>query len=220
MWHGVIAMTYSVLMFYDDHRATVGKVFSRVAEAYCQRHGYHFKCHTQILDSRRNASWNKVLATRMLLDITCSDWVVWLDADVLIVNPEIPLHALTAPRHSTELLMSQDQWGPCAGFFCIYNGPWAKRLLDTWWFLGPTTLRDNRDCWEQDTIKLLMKYFPEITDRSELISENMVQNPTSTFASSALAMHYYGLPQEQAVKLAELVAAHGWTPVCHPSLTT
>jgi predicted O-methyltransferase YrrM len=56
---------------------------------YCQRWGYRWINQTESLDSSRPIAWSKVRA--ILGSIDDCDYLVWLDADTVIMNPTLPI---------------------------------------------------------------------------------------------------------------------------------
>ena len=104
--------------------------------AYCQRWGYVFECHAGTLDPSRPPAWSKLRIVRNLLDRY--QWVFWLDADALIMNPEVRAETLLDDRYNLILAKQPgpDPWGNHhlnTGSFFIKSDKWSKRLLDDWY---------------------------------------------------------------------------------------
>ncbi|MDC3332964.1 DUF273 domain-containing protein, partial [bacterium] len=59
---------------------------------YCQKHSYTYINDETIADSEREPYWNKVLLLEKYIDEY--DYLVWIDADMLIMNPEWTLESL------------------------------------------------------------------------------------------------------------------------------
>jgi len=188
-------MKFKVLMLYDAAYAIVGNATSSINRAYAHRWGYDFVCCPNRLDVRLRPAWSKFRLIEQEM-ATC-DWLLWLDADALIVNHDPPLENLV--REDKDLLLSTDSCGYCTGVFLIRNCAWSLQLMQAALFLGPLVLGDftkvivGRDySSEQDTLVALIKAFPWVSARCAGIPEDIVQCPESTFNAKALAMHFWG----------------------------
>lgn len=110
----------------DDFRERV-KLGIENKESYCKKYGYKFVCADKTLDTSRHPAWSKILlALETFNDPECK-WVVWLDADTLIMNKGIPLSDFIDPNYN--LIISQDWNGINSGVFFIKNCEWSKQLL-------------------------------------------------------------------------------------------
>jgi hypothetical protein len=176
-------------MLFDAGREEIGAVSSSVLSSYCERHGYAFRLHRELIDPSRNAAWNKLPAVRQALEE--SDWAFWFDADVFVVDPERRLEEFV--RDDVELVVSKDAYGLCTGFFGARSSAWTRQLLDTWWFLGSFRVDDeSREHWDQNTLKALVRGFPEIDERVDAVPEDVVANPESARSEvKPLAFHYW-----------------------------
>src|SRR5450432_1291489 len=64
--------------------------------AYCERHGYAYHAEYASMDPLRPPSWTKVLL--LLRHLGKYEWVLWLDADAVIVRPERKLEEIADPQ--------------------------------------------------------------------------------------------------------------------------
>jgi len=144
------------------------------------------------------------------------DRIVWIDADVLILNPRFPI----AEYLSTEkdLLFSLDAFGICTGVFAARNTQWTRDFLNALWLLraiDPTrqTEFDGRDTWEQNSIKALLRYFPNLRAHCGHMSESIVQNRLSKFSANAWLYHLWmeGRTSADMLRRRQYVSEHGWT---------
>ena len=85
-------------------------------------------CHTD----ERPASWSKILAVKHYLKDV--DWVMWLDADTIITNPDIRLESLL-PRSASgpDFVITVDGGGYNAGIWLMRRSEWSMAFLDRWW---------------------------------------------------------------------------------------
>ena len=186
-------MKIKIVMLYDEKRTLLGDLSAPVAHAYALKHGYEFVCYRTLLDPDRNGSWNKILAVRSQLG-TC-DWVLWLDADVIMLRNDLKLEEVIQTfSWDKPLMISQDKYGICFGVFCIKNCAWSLSFLDMLWLLGrvkPDPLFDGHDSWEQTTLKCLIHYSSDLRDQIAMLPEWLVANQNSYFWPDAWMNHYW-----------------------------
>lgn len=121
---------------------------------YAEKHGYGFLSERNYTAYDRPISWYKVRKILYLLEEY--DWVMWMDADSLIMNynikiediiekqvkrqdsvflsPEIgpnkePLECKLPELVSTDYIIAQDNYSPCMGVFMIRNSEWSKNFF-------------------------------------------------------------------------------------------
>ena len=158
-------------------------------QAYCKKHGYHLYDSSPYLDTTRPPSWSKIVAARRLLTLDEAkdgekpcDWVVWLDADTVVMNSQKKLEdILPSPTLKQDLVITRQKFGSYnAGAWMIRNTPWAIEFLDTWWgmekFVRPKGLSVSGD---NDALKHYLKE----TMTPEYFQEHVVVPPRCTFNS-------------------------------------
>jgi hypothetical protein len=60
-------------------------------DSYAKQHGYDTRLFTEILEKERHPSWSKIPALGLAIQESLYDFIVWMDDDIVITNPEIPL---------------------------------------------------------------------------------------------------------------------------------
>lgn len=113
---------------------------------YCRKHGYHLFDESMSLDNSRPPSWSKIRAVQRLLREEACDWVLWLDADTVIMNSEKRIEDfLPLPDSGIDLVLTgqkgpaqqesdpgpRDGWN--AGAWAIRNTEWSHQFLNAWW---------------------------------------------------------------------------------------
>lgn len=58
---------------------------------YCQRHGYDFIYCQHSKDFSRDLYWSKIQIVIETMTFHRCEWVVWVDADTLFMNMDVPL---------------------------------------------------------------------------------------------------------------------------------
>lgn len=127
------------------------RLAARSFRPFARRHGYDLHLHTEIVDPSRPAPWSKVPILRDLLERY--DKVVWLDSDLVIVDPreDLPDPDLMAlVEHTTK-----EGRMPNSGVWVLRGSEDARLFLDTVW--AQEDLIDHR-WWENAAICRLLGY--------------------------------------------------------------
>jgi hypothetical protein len=140
-------MRLALATLYTTEIARMAEVTNPSKRAYCERWGYDFACLEGTLDPDRPPAWSKVLFVRRLLDEY--DWVFWLDADALIMNPNVALEDLLDSRYSVILAKQPgpDPFGKLhlnTGSFFMRSDDWSRGFLDD--LYGQSQFIDH-PCW-------------------------------------------------------------------------
>lgn len=116
---------------------TVGKEYKKTVhyctetlKRYCTMHNYTlFTDETYVLHDR-DYMWSKIPLLREILPKY--DYVIWIDGDMMIMNPKIRLeHFIELYLGNKETMMSVDSGGQInTGFWVLKNTPYILRLLD------------------------------------------------------------------------------------------
>ncbi|KAL0045273.1 hypothetical protein WJX82_002436 [Trebouxia sp. C0006] len=111
--------------------------------AYSERHGYRYCEFNSRPDPTRGASWNKIAAS--LLVVHCSQYVLALDSDAVIVNYNLGIRDIFQEHgKSKDILFSKDYGGNSiinAGSMLIKRSKWSV------WFLQH--LYNEHRVWQQ-----------------------------------------------------------------------
>ena len=202
-------MKIAIIQLYDDGRKGYGDLTGDAASRYCDRHGYTYIRYREMIDPTLIPTWNKLLAVRK--ELPKFDWVLWLDADALIVNPGQRIEDIIAPYESgKDMLFSTDDQGLCAGVFFAKNTAWTSNFITAVLLLGE--LPDCGHLYEQKTIRTLFEQYPTVKEKIGLIPDSVIHYPYSQFNPHAFIMHYWAIsnPFEQAEINMRNIVKHGW----------
>jgi hypothetical protein len=127
----------------------------RTIGPYARRHGYDLELHTQPTDRTRPAPWSKIRILRELVERY--DLVVWLDADLVIVDARVDLASeLTEGRFLYLVEHSHNGWHmPNTGVMLLRSGTDAAKFLDDVWALDRYT---HHQWWENAAVCELLGY--------------------------------------------------------------
>eukprot|EP00613_Pedinella_sp_CCMP2098_P041141 CAMPEP_0171801136 /NCGR_PEP_ID=MMETSP0991-20121206/72086_1 /TAXON_ID=483369 /ORGANISM="non described non described, Strain CCMP2098" /LENGTH=306 /DNA_ID=CAMNT_0012412761 /DNA_START=324 /DNA_END=1241 /DNA_ORIENTATION=- len=104
-------------------------------QRYAARHNYELiTAGAGEIDPSRPPAWSKLLALRRHLPRF--DYLLFVDVDTLVMNPDITLDELVARGGSnSDLIFTEDWNGVNSGVFMVRNSTWTHWFLDEAW--GP-----------------------------------------------------------------------------------
>lgn len=108
------------------YEATLPGILSK--ERYCALHGYDFICFPEMLDLSRLPPWQKIKAVEQALQQY--DWILWSDADSIIMNEEISLEDLIDEEYSFIICFDEVSHVVNSGQFLIKNEDKSFDFLD------------------------------------------------------------------------------------------
>lgn len=104
--------------------------------AYAAKHNYKIVDASDWIDASRPPAWSKIRAVQRLLtdpEYDC-DWVVWMDADTLIMNSNIKLESLLPSDESANLVITEDHsFLYSSGVWMMRKSDWSLAFLEEWW---------------------------------------------------------------------------------------
>lgn len=185
-------------VYYDNGLEKCGNFLKEQLKIYCKNNKLEFSySHNPIGDTNRfpAPTWQKVFRMKYLLNkIRENDWVVWVDADMAILNSNINIKDLIL-QSEKDVIISKDWNGLCAAVIAIRNTKFGRDLLDSLCFLGDMDSKYNDDfgvgCGdkhEQNCLKTICKYFPYIRNGIDFFENIASDNPD--FNNPPLFWHY------------------------------
>ena len=101
---------------------------------YARKHEYNFYDGSDWMDTSRPPAWSKIKAVQHLLEEEKCDWVMWTDADTVIMNSDKKIEDFLPADPTKDLLVGSDKGGGYnSGVFVLRNSAWSKRFLQQWW---------------------------------------------------------------------------------------
>ncbi|MDM0114322.1 DUF273 domain-containing protein [Variovorax sp. J22R133] len=124
------ASRIAFVTLYTGHVATYARVAEHNVKRYCDRHGYAFHVYRSVpeaLGPQVKGNWAKAWVLQQHL--AQHDWVIWIDADMLFVNPAQRFDELLSGR---DLLFAKDigNWPVNSGLMAFRNTPSNAALLE------------------------------------------------------------------------------------------
>jgi mannan polymerase II complex MNN10 subunit len=117
---------------------------------YAQKHNYFLYDASDHMDTSRPPAWSKIKAVQYLLQEEQCDWVMWTDADTVIMNSDKKIENFLPADPTKDLLVGSDNGGGYnLGVFVVRNSAWSQRFLTQWWnmesFVNPPGLSLSGD---------------------------------------------------------------------------
>ena len=107
-------MNIGILTFYIGEKfINDTKYGRRVLVDYCKRHNYDFIDDSSISkDHDREVQWSKILMIQKYLkDENCYDYLVWIDADIFIMNSDITIESIIIRLMNNKHIMYSKDFG-------------------------------------------------------------------------------------------------------------
>lgn len=122
---------------------------------YAARHGFDLHLHTEPLERSRPAPWSKIPILHELLERY--ETVVWLDSDLVIVDPRPDLGSLLPPGRFLGLVEHRTKEGrmPNSGVLVLRSGAQAREFLERVWAQDDLI---EHQWWENAAICRLLGY--------------------------------------------------------------
>ena len=95
--------------------------------SYCTRHGYDFIEDESIYDTSKPIPWSKI--PLILKYINKYDYIVWIDADILIMNLNITIESIIEKYQNFDIICGSDWRMINTGFMIMTNSTFCKDFL-------------------------------------------------------------------------------------------
>lgn len=148
-------MKIAVLTFYKGEKFISDTKYARkVLLNYCNKYNYDFYDNIDdIINYDREIQWNKILMILKYLNLFKYDYLVWIDADIFIMNDKIPLESfIYRLMNDKHIMYSQDSgnW--------VNNGViFIKNTIDSINFFKETWNHTDQICREQGSMDYLYR---------------------------------------------------------------
>ncbi len=156
----------------------VGHEYEKLVEAgienkrsYCQKHGYDFIYSNEWLDPSRPIPWSKIKLLEEALKQSNYKWVLWTDADALIMNQGIRLEDIIDDKY--DFLITSDMHTINSGNFLLKNSDWSKQFLKT--IYAHTECIDH-PWWENQAILLEYQNSEEVQQKTRILPQRIMNS--------------------------------------------
>jgi hypothetical protein len=195
---------------YTPAFAKLGDYTSKVLCAYAKQRGYDAIVATGTLDVTRPASWSKLLLIgRYLTANPNCTWLMWIDADAVIANPNKRLEDLV--DESIDFLAAEDK-SAClfnAGVFLIRNCPAALDMLRCAYAKEQYT---HHPWWEQLALVEALREFGD-TLRFRIVRRRLLNAFPDDYREGDFIAHFPGCTLDAKLKGVKKTLANAATTV-------
>ena len=176
---------FTILTAYDAAFKNVAEISCANFRAYCELHGIDFVESIIPDDYEMHPSWFKVGAIQSL--ITKNDFVMWIDADALILGKA---HPQTLINPSSTLNISADENGINCGVMVWKNCGQSLEVLDKIYRLYPE-YKDHQ-WWEQGALQDIIRQSVDVTRATNLVPKHVFNCYTNEIGPDTHIIHYPG----------------------------
>lgn len=197
-------MRVTIVSLCDENRREISDATAPTFERFCAIQGIQFVRHTSLINSSLNPFWNKFPA--VINELPKNDWVMWVDADVVVTNYDYNLPELIESFGEKNFLVSTDSNGLCNGVFLLRNCEWSYEFVKTLMFLGEVkdevcqAFNQGRILKgsDQDPIKVLVNNWKSVYDSTGFIPETVINNPFSKVKGCRpFAYHFWAASEDK-----------------------
>ena len=188
-----------IVSLYDKNYKHIGIYSDLNKKKYAAKHKYNLILYHKTLDKMRPTAWSKIRALQ--LHLNHYDWLMWTDADSLIMNSNIKLESLIDPTY--DLIISCQADGTInTGSFIIKNSNWSRALLKK--------IYDQTECihhpwWEQQALIYLLDNYHELYDHIKIVPQRTMNSHPfhagGEYKTGDFIIHMYNGPNMNKQKL-------------------
>jgi hypothetical protein len=165
-------MKFLIVTVYNNHCHN-GPSFSEIAEItnestkeYCGLHGYDYLIMDKNPDPSRQISWGRTFLVRE--NIGKYDWILCLDADIMIMNHTIKLEHLIDNDYHVIVAASDGKIERInTGSILWRASDCSSKIIEK---LYADDEFPNKGYWEQSTLIKLIKKYPELLDSIKIVN--------------------------------------------------
>lgn len=195
-----------VTLYVGDGYENKVKLATKSKEIYCAKHSYNLFVGNHLHDKSRPPAWSKVLALKEALLTSKSDYIVWLDADIMIMNYDVKLEQFIQNNMDNKDFMFGDENPLNSGVIFIKNTDYASELLSLVYGL----YNPSDKMWDQlGFAKAYNENLLNFRDRTKIEPERRLFNATNQqYKYGDFNIHILGTRTYPSHFLGALLAEH------------
>jgi len=123
----------AIISLYTPEIADYAKYSEQSIKDYCEKQGYTFYIYREKLEKESNPNWSKAQA--LLNHIDDHEYIIWMDSDTLIFNPEKTLESIIQKASRKFILATKDIGDNSmlnSGVLFFKSHQYTKNLIKTW----------------------------------------------------------------------------------------
>ena len=153
-------MKLKIVQYYTPN-LTYATVSERINRTYCEKHNIEYFVQTSKEEigatlNGRAVQWYKIPFLQQVLTTSDHDYIIYLDADAVVVKPEKDIRDIINENLDSDLIIARD-FGPDlvnTGVMIFKNTPWSIDFLERVWEAGDHISRGKykTHIWHEQTI--------------------------------------------------------------------
>ena len=201
-------------------------------ESYCAKKGHTFIKRTEPFpipnqhDHIRNATWQKAFWLRHLLDTIDTEYLMWVDDDILVINDDIDLESFIDRDPGKDVYISYDRWldkllfgkKPIlnTGAVLVRNSDSARRVLDgileTYYtYDGWVWTHDEQTAFEYVYFTMFRERFSVIPYNSlQVFHSRIKERDIEKNKENIFLYHLAGIPHEKRLPMCRRICERGY----------
>lgn len=195
-----------IVTLYDDAVDAMGEIWQAHFQAYADFHGYEVHVERGTLDADRPTAWSKIKLLRRIIGATsgstCSEndpWLVWIDADVLVLNMSVPLARYVPTAPDVHFVVQADMHMMAnTGVMLLRVCPWTERFLAAVWGMEHTIYSKF---WENAAVVELLSSDEDVRRHTTILPYGALHSYPPNVAPGDLLLHCAGGQEKLAVLL-------------------
>lgn len=169
---------------------------------YAEKNGINYvEGDEQLINRQRPISWSKVVVVRNILIHSCTNWVLWIDADTLITNYNFNVYEIIKNKDhiNKNFIFSADPISVAnCGVWLAKNTDWSIKFLELWYKYG---LKESGPYWEQSTLDNLLHMYAFLNQRISILPQRRLnsffgnitnKNKEKTWQKGDFLVHFAG----------------------------
>lgn len=156
---------------------------------YAEQHKYQFIAFKEKLDDSRPASWSKLLA--LLMNWDDYDWLMWIDADAMIMNKDIKLESIIDNKY--DFIVSTDLNGINCGIFLVKTTEFMRQIFEQAYDKKEFI---NHPWWEQAALMSLMNENEILRQKTKKINKKEINSYMNDFEKGDFILHLPGFSND------------------------
>ena len=166
---------------------------------YCEKHGYTFIEDDDVYNKDKPIPWSKLLLMNKYL--SDFDYLVWIDADIYIMNKETKIESLIQKYHDVDIICGSDWRMVNTGVLIVKNTEFSKEFLQS--------VYDNNDYdpnsdpnerylnWEQGSfINLHDRNYLNCKEKIQITSPEEINSYWYSYFPGHFVLHFAGVRGE------------------------
>ena len=168
-------------------------------KSYCKRHGYDFIDDESVYDDSKPIPWSKIKLLIKYLDKY--DYLVWIDADILIMNLDIKLESFIQQYTSFDQICGSDFRMTNTGVWFVKSTEFCKLFLQAVWdnVYNPEEDKNERYMnWEQGSfINLMDKNYLDCQSKIKVTSPMEMNSYWFNYYPGHFVLHFAGVRSDE-----------------------